>query len=586
MPDEETNAEANADPGWDRMLQASVRLSGARGGLLVVKDGGVWRKVLLEPGDDAVFRSGTLDRQIMAALAAGSEGLVDAGERLWVRRLPRMEEVVMVLRGGREWAGPDAGTDRLLALLAEIPGLRRLAAPGERLGGRIENLALVLDLVVLANSVDGFREALLKVVNEVAARCHCQRVSVGWLRGGFTRLRAISHAEKVERKSPLVTLVEAAMDECAEQDTEIILPLREDDSTASRDHGILVAETRNDATVSLPLRDQGAVVGVILVEREQPWTAGELAALRLTADLLGPVLAGMERRSRWVGARLWHTVRGGAGKLMGHQHTGWKLCGLGGIVALAILFLGGKTYKVEATFMVESDSVALITAPYDGFLDEAGIRVGDEVAAGGLLFSLATRDLSLEEAQVAAEWRRQTATALKAEGEGKLPEMRIAQAAAAQAEARLELVRYRLGQARAKAPFAAVVVEGDLREKLGAPLSQGEVMVKLVRLDDLYLELQIDERDIAEVTDQSGGEIAFTANPARRFACRLTGIEPATRPREAGNGFVARAVAADGVQPWWRPGMGGVAKIHVGRRSFWWILTHRTVDFLRMKLWW
>jgi len=39
------------------------------------------------------------------------------------------------------------------------------------------------------------------------------------------------------------------------------------------------------------------------------------------------------------------------------------------------------------------------------------------------------------------------------------------------------------------------------------------------------------------------------------------------------------------VPDWWRPGMAGVAKIHVGHRSFLWILTHRTVDFLRMFFW-
>jgi hypothetical protein len=32
--------------------------------------------------------------------------------------------------------------------------------------------------------------------------------------------------------------------------------------------------------------------------------------------------------------------------------------------------------------------------------------------------------------------------------------------------------------------------------------------------------------------------------------------------------------------------MSGVAKLSVERRSFLWILTHRTIDFLRMRFWW
>ena len=39
-------------------------------------------------------------------------------------------------------------------------------------------------------------------------------------------------------------------------------------------------------------------------------------------------------------------------------------------------------------------------------------------------------------------------------------------------------------------------------------------------------------------------------------------------------------------QPWWRPGMTGLARIDVGQRSIAWILTHRMLDNLRLLLWW
>jgi hypothetical protein len=31
--------------------------------------------------------------------------------------------------------------------------------------------------------------------------------------------------------------------------------------------------------------------------------------------------------------------------------------------------------------------------------------------------------------------------------------------------------------------------------------------------------------------------------------------------------------------------MSGVAKLNVGKRTFFWIISHRTVDFLRMYFW-
>jgi len=29
-----------------------------------------------------------------------------------------------------------------------------------------------------------------------------------------------------------------------------------------------------------------------------------------------------------------------------------------------------------------------------------------------------------------------------------------------------------------------------------------------------------------------------------------------------------------------------MAKINVGKRTFWWIFTHKTTDYLRQLLWW
>jgi hypothetical protein len=34
-----------------------------------------------------------------------------------------------------------------------------------------------------------------------------------------------------------------------------------------------------------------------------------------------------------------------------------------------------------------------------------------------------------------------------------------------------------------------------------------------------------------------------------------------------------------------RPGMEGVAKIEAGRRSLFWMITHRFVDWLRLAVW-
>jgi hypothetical protein len=112
------------------------------------------------------------------------------------------------------------------------------------------------------------------------------------------------------------------------------------------------------------------------------------------------------------------------------------------------------------------------------------------------------------------------------------------------------------------------------------------LLFKFARADRIYVECDVSEKDVHEITAAATGEIAFASQPKLKFPIRLLRIEPAAQAKPKGNVFVARCAPASQVQNWWRPGMSGVSKINVGPRTFFWIVTHRTVDFLRMYFWW
>jgi hypothetical protein len=63
-------------------------------------------------------------------------------------------------------------------------------------------------------------------------------------------------------------------------------------------------------------------------------------------------------------------------------------------------------------------------------------------------------------------------------------------------------------------------------------------------------------------------------------------IEPAAVSKEKKNVFIVHCNFTKGYPEWWLPGMTGVAKINAGKRTLLWLLTHRTIDFLRLRLWW
>jgi len=174
----------------------------------------------------------------------------------------------------------------------------------------------------------------------------------------------------------------------------------------------------------------------------------------------------------------------------------------------------------------------------------------------------------------------------KARAARQLAEMRIAQAQADQAAARLGLVRHRLAQATLKAPFDGIVAEGDLRQRISAPVRQGDALLKVARIDRLYVEVEVHERDVQDVLAAKAAEIAFVAQPRSTFAVNVAVVEPSAQPKEEGNVFRLRATLALQPEAWFRPGMSGVCKVPSGTRTLAWILAHRTIDFLRMYLWW
>ncbi|MFM1855865.1 MAG: hypothetical protein RLZ83_1174, partial [Pseudomonadota bacterium] len=130
-----------------------------------------------------------------------------------------------------------------------------------------------------------------------------------------------------------------------------------------------------------------------------------------------------------------------------------------------------------------------------------------------------------------------------------------------------------------------VVVEGELKKNLGAPVRKGDMLLKLASTGQMVLEIEVDQADIHEVAPGMRGEFALVGRPDQRFPIVVERIDPVATQRDGRNVFVARAHTDSALQAWWRPGMGGAARLDAGPRSILWIMTHRTVRFIRHALW-
>ncbi|HOX01112.1 MAG TPA: efflux RND transporter periplasmic adaptor subunit [Candidatus Paceibacterota bacterium] len=474
-----------------------------------------------------------------------------------------------------------------LRMAADIPLAYQVGRTALQAQQDVRKLALVLDILAMVNAEGRFRSAALALCNGVAGQLHCDRVSLGWLERGFVRLKAISRTERFDRRMAAVTAIEVVMEEALDQNEEILWPPPAGASVVCRDHEKFAVEQKSAHVISLPLRRGGEGVAALTCERQgSPFTEQEGQQLRLLCDQAVCRLDDLCRSDRWFGARWLHAANAAVRKIAGPEHAWSKVLAFLGFIALIALFLPVYPYRVEGNFILRSDEVSLLTAPFDGYIQKVEARPGDRLPAGRALLTLHTEHLELEEAAAVADQTRYLREAEKARAGMALAEMRIAEALADQARARLELVRYRIGQSAIRAPFEGVVIEGDLRQRVGAPVRQGEALFKLARIDTLYVEAEINERDAHEILSRSEGEIAFVSQPKLRFPVRVTRVEPAAVPKEKENVFIVRAGFVREAQPWWRPGMSGVCKIDVDQRTLFWILTHRTADFLQLLFWW
>lgn len=588
---------------WPRYSEAMAGLAGAEAGLVLLRqqdDPAGWKQTAPWPSvagvtpllaeaesvaEDAV-RLGTQTRQLEVGTAAGPDASWAVAVRLTTDS-PGLDCVALFLLKGVTQEEAEAVLPRL-RLSADMPATLHLRRALDQAKADVTDFATVLELLSAMDAEKKFLAVSMVFVNELAARHGCERVALGWLeKDRYIRVHALSHAERFEKKMEAVRAIECVMEEALDQDDEIVWPAPEDSTLIHRDHETYAREAGIPHVCSVPLRKDGDAVAVVTCEREaRPFTETEMRVLRLSCDLAVSRLADLKRRDRWFGARWAGAAREKLGALVGVEHTWVKLTAVLVSLALGVLFFGKAPYRVEAPFILRAENLVHVPSPFDGFIDQALVEPGDAVEAGDVLLELDTRDLLLEEAAALADRDRYVRQGEKARADGALADMQIAMAQAEQAKARLELVQYRLEQAAVAAPFDAVVVEGDLKERAGAPVTKGEVLFRLARMDEMYVRCEVSERSAHEVRPDAAGRIAFASEPRLKFPVRVVRIDPVARAKEGDNVFNVRCDLEEDIEEWWKPGMSGVAKIDAGRRHIFWIFMHRTVDFLRMKLWW
>ena len=446
----------------------------------------------------------------------------------------------------------------------------------------------MFDLAAQVMSEKRFRAATLLLVNGVASHYGAAQVALGWLNGGAMRTVAISHVDRFEHNTENVHLLEDVFLEVLGQPGPVWRSAGDTDPLYAA-HAKLGRILDFARLYALPVKDGAGATRALLLfgfkdARALPPATGDLT---LAMGFLQPWLQDLQQRDRWWGARFADWGKQKLSNWIGPGHV-WGRAGAA-LLSLLILFavLGKLDYRVEASSQLTTDSTRLISAQFDGRVETVLVSAGDVVKAGTVMATLDTRDLRQQELDIRADRERLGAEADKARAAGNLAELGIAEARYAQADARLARIVQYLAQATAVAPFDGVVVAGERKDLLNAPVKKGDNLFRVARIDGLYIEILVPERDVRYVRPNARGELRLLSRPDESIPFQLATFIPMAQVKgQEGNHFLVKAKLQHAPESWWRPGMSGIVMIDGGRQNVTWILTHKLVDTLRMKLWW
>lgn len=475
-------------------------------------------------------------------------------------------------------------------------------------------LDLATRLIASINTAPNFKGAGLQLVNDLSRQLGADRVALGWAKGigrkgeGATvKAVAISDTELIDRRMAMVQKLEAAMDECFDQDQPVLYPppperaMRPGEEAdvllaqaITHSHRELAAADAKLKVASLPLRVDEQVVGVMTVEStgEGRIDLAMLELLQSAMDLIAPVLALRRSDDRNVALRTWDATLKAGAWAVGAKHTAWKLAGVA-VIALALaVTLVHVEYRIEAPVTLRAQTQRTVSVPFDGVIAavpediESGVRVEE----GAVLAELDTTELKLQRLDAMNSEAEALARADDALARNALAEYMTARAQARQARAQIDLYDVLIEKATIRAPIGGTIIEGDLSDMIGASVKLGQALYLIAPIDEMVVVARVSDKDIALLSDEEGGQttgdVASKAFPALRFPLRVDRIVPLANPDDdRRNAFEVRATL-EKTAGWMRPGMEGLAKFNTGRRSLLDIGTRRIRDTLRLWLWW
>lgn len=515
----------------------------------------------------------------------------------------------VIIVADRARAGPRLSDEDLLTRLALTSArfdafLWRLQATSE--AEQRAKLREAVELLDLAQQGENAGTMASLMCHELARRFACTRVSIGLIERDWLRLAAVSGSDNVDRKGAVAEAIEAAMEECADQDTEIVYPppteLEHEPSQrrVTRAHADLDRKFGPIALLSLPLRVEGDLVGVILLERDakDPFPIQAAGLLRLVAEFIGPAVWTRRLADRGILAVTRDRALEFGSMLVGPKYTAAKLLGAAVVLAVLLAITVPVHDNARADAEVRAAVSRTIVPPFVGYLASANVKPGDRVSEGQVIATMDARDLEKQIAQATAHAAALAVQRDEASGQGDLGKQRITSAQLEETEAQLASLRDRLAQTTIVSPLAGTIGRGELDPLVGARVEPTQALYEVIT-DQRVVVVAIRERDVHRVrarfdeavakNEHLDGTLTPKARPGESLPLRATRLQPMAEVVRGENVYLLECELV-GVETEQQrsllPGVTGIARMHTGWTTTAVRVLRPLVDELRLKWWW
>jgi multidrug resistance efflux pump len=351
-------------------------------------------------------------------------------------------------------------------------------------------------------------------------------------------------------------------------------------------HESLAKQGGASAIASVPISNAAECIGVILLERDRKdaFDDVEIELVEAVAALIGPGLAAKLENNKLISGRAVQRVKSTFQALFGSGKPTLKIATVAFVLCLGYLAFAKGDFRIAAKAVVEGAVQRAVVAPYDGYIATAPVRAGDVVERGQILATLDDRELNLEVARWKGEHEQQSLKYGDAIAKHDRSAALVASAALDETQAQLGLLEDKLARSTIISPFRGAVVSGDLRQMQGSPVEKGKILFEIAPLESFRVILQVDERDIAFLADGQPGTLVLTGLSNGAIPFNVKTITPVATAAEGRNHFRVEAdIHGDSFQI--RPGMEGIGKISIDRRSLIAIWTRSLIDWIRITTW-